>query len=74
MSSTITLDLSDEMRSALDEVSRAEGVPESEIVKRALKRHLFMRRFGELRAETLALMQKAGQGDLSDEDVFRQIP
>lgn len=73
MSSSITVDLSDEVRSALDEVSRSEGVSQSEIVDRALKRHLFVRRFRELRAETLAHMQETGQGDLTDEDVFRLI-
>jgi predicted transcriptional regulator len=73
VSSSITVDLSDEVRSALDRVSESEGVPASEIVDEALKRHLFVRRFRELRAETLARMQESGQGELTDEDVFRLV-
>lgn len=73
MSSSITVDLPDEVRSALDEATRAEGLSASEIVGRALKSYLFVRRFRELRAETLAHMRETGQGDLTDEDVFRLI-
>jgi predicted transcriptional regulator len=69
----ITVDISDEARSALDDATRAEGVPADEIVDRAIKRHLFVRRFRELRAETLEHMREIGQGDLTDEDVFRIV-
>lgn len=69
----ITLDISDEARSALDEATRAEGLSADEIVDRLLKRHSFVRRFRELRAETLEHMRETGQGDLTDEDVFRMV-
>ena len=68
----ITFDISDETRSALDEATRAEGVSGDEIVDRALKRHLFVR-FRQLRAETLEHMREIGQGDLTDDDVFRMV-
>jgi hypothetical protein len=73
MSSSITVDLSDEVRTALDDAMRTEGVFASEIVDRAFKRHLFVRRFRELRAETLEHMRRSGQGDLTGEDVFRMV-
>lgn len=69
----ITVDISDEARSALEEATRAEGLPADQIVDRALKRHLFVRRFRELRAETLEHMREIGQGDLTDEEVFRIV-
>ena len=73
MASSITIDLPDDVRSALDEASRTDGVPASEIVGRALRSYLFVRRFRELRAETLEHMRVTGQGDLTDEDVFRIV-
>jgi hypothetical protein len=73
MDSTVTVDLPDGLRSALEEACRIEGVSASEIVGRALKRYLFMRRFRKLRAETLEHMRATGQGDLTDEDVFRVV-
>lgn len=73
MSSSITVDLAEDVRFALDEATRNAGVSASEIVERALKNYFFVRRFRELRAETLAHMEEIGQGDLTDEDVFRMI-
>jgi metal-responsive CopG/Arc/MetJ family transcriptional regulator len=69
----ITLDLPDELHADLDAASRAEGVTASQIVGQALKNYLFVRRFRELRAETLEHMRKTGQGDLTEDDVFRVI-
>lgn len=69
----ITVDISDEARSALDEATRAEGRSADEIVDRLLKRHSFVRGSRELRSETLEHMREPGQGDLTDEDVFRMV-
>lgn len=73
MSVSIVLDLSDEIRSALDEATRDEGLSANELIGRELKNYLFVRRFRQLRAETLEHMRATGQGDLSDEDVFRLV-
>jgi metal-responsive CopG/Arc/MetJ family transcriptional regulator len=70
---SIVLDLPDEISSALDEATRAEGLSASELIGRALKNYLFVRRFRRLRAETLEHMRATGQGDLSDDDVFRLV-
>ncbi len=69
MSTTITVELSDAARAALDDAVRAEGVSASEIVDRALRRHLFLRLFGELQAETIQHLRESGMGDLTEEDV-----
>jgi hypothetical protein len=61
------------VRTALDDATRAEGVSASEIVDRALKHHLFTRRFRELRAESLDHMRGTGQGSLTDDDVFGMV-
>ena len=70
----IRVDISEDARSALDEATRADGVSASEIVDRALKRHLFVRRFRELQAETMEHLRKSGIGVLTDEDVFAIAP
>jgi predicted transcriptional regulator len=70
---SIRLDLSDEISSALDEAARDEGLPANDLIGRALKNYLFVRRFRQLRAETLEHMRATGQGDLSEEDVFRLV-
>lgn len=68
--STITVELSGPVLSALDDAVRAEGVSASEIVDRALRRDLFVRRFRALQAETMQHLRESGMGDLTDEDVF----
>ncbi|HEU0052293.1 MAG TPA: hypothetical protein VFQ39_03905 [Longimicrobium sp.] len=73
MAFSLTVELPDEVQSALDEATRAEGVSADTLVEKALRNYLFVRRFRELRAETLEHMRSIGQGDLSDEDVFRIV-
>ena len=73
MGGSILVDLPDEVRSALDEATRAEGLSANELIGRALKNYLFVRRFRQLRAETLEHMRASGQGGLTDEDVFRMV-
>lgn len=73
MDSSITIEISDDLRSALDEAAIADGVSASEIVDRALRRHLFLLRVRVLRAESLDHVRKVGLGDLSDDDVFRMV-
>lgn len=73
VSLSITLELPEEVQSALNEASRAEGVSAGEIVGRALRSYLFVRKFRELRTETLLHMRETGQGNLTDEDVFRLV-
>jgi hypothetical protein len=54
-------------------MSCSDDVSAREITDRALKRQQFVRRFRELRAETLEYRSESGKGDLADEDVFRIV-
>ncbi len=71
MSNTISISLPADIQLALDEVSRAEGVPRDEVVNRALKQHLFLRQFRTLRERMAA--KAAEQGITSDQDVFDRV-
>jgi hypothetical protein len=73
VSGAILVELPEEVRSALDEATRDEGLSANELIGRALKSYLFVRQFRRLRVETLEHMRATGQGELTDEDVFRMI-
>lgn len=65
MSQTITINLPDETRSALDDAASEEGLSESALVEKAVSDYLFIRRFRNLR-ERLTAQGK----NLNDQDVF----
>lgn len=64
----ITVTLPPEIRQALDELTRLEGVPADQVVGQAVKEHLFLRKFRLLRERMAAKAQS--QGILTDQDVF----
>lgn len=67
----ISVSLPEEMLARLEEVVTASGRAKSEIVKEALRRHLWEDRFDILRR---GLARKARRRDLvTEEDVFRAI-
>ena len=68
---TITVRLDDDLSQILDEVCRHSGQTRSEVVRNALKRHLALLRFRQLRRQTMPYA--AAHGFLTDEDVFDQI-
>lgn len=67
----ITVTLPEDVQQALDEFSRAEGIPSDEIVGQAVKQHLFLRQFRSLR-ERLSAKAKE-RGIETDEDVFDRV-
>jgi len=69
MSETITVELPEETKAALDEASREEGVPQSELIQRALKDYLFIRRFRSLRERMTAQSPEA----YTDQDIFDRV-
>lgn len=73
MAEPLLIHLPDDLRSALDEAARAEGISIDELLARALKRYLFVHRFRQLRSETLEHIRSTGQGEFTDEDVFGLI-
>lgn len=68
---TITVRLDDELVPILDEVCRRSGRTRSEVMRQALKRHLALLRFAQLRRT--AMPYAAAHGFLTDEDVFDSI-
>ena len=66
MSTTITIDLRDETKAALDDAVREEGMSQNELIDKALQDYLFIRRFRSLRER---MMSQAGT-TFTDQDVF----
>jgi predicted transcriptional regulator len=71
MNQTLTIRIPDDLRESLQELSRIENRPVSDIVRESLKRHLAIHRFRRLRNMTLPFAE--AQGILTDEDVFSLI-
>jgi metal-responsive CopG/Arc/MetJ family transcriptional regulator len=71
MRSTITISLPQAVRKELDQVSRAEGVSRSDIVRESVRDYLFVRQFRALRKRMLP--EAAGRGVHTDEDVFGRV-
>ena len=57
---SITVALPSDLKTALDDVSRREGITADEVVGRAIKEHLFLRKFRHLRERMT--MSAASQG------------
>ncbi|PYS24038.1 MAG: hypothetical protein DMF72_06930 [Acidobacteria bacterium] len=65
MSQTITINLPDDTKSALNDAANEDGLSESALVEKAVADYLFIRRFRSLRERLMS------QGkDLTDQDVF----
>jgi hypothetical protein len=71
MTQSITIALPADLKTALDMVTRREGVSADEVVGQALKEHLFLRQFHQLRERMTA--KAAAQGVITDQDVFDQV-
>jgi predicted transcriptional regulator len=71
MKQTLTIRIPDDLRAELQELSRNENKPVSDIVRESLSRYLAIYRFRRLRNMTLPFAE--AQGILTDEDVFSMI-
>jgi metal-responsive CopG/Arc/MetJ family transcriptional regulator len=69
MSQTIMIDLPEETKAALDEAVREEGVSQEELIEKALKDYLFIRRFRNLREQMLSQSSEAH----TDQNIFDQV-
>lgn len=69
MSASITIELPEETKAALDEAVREEGITTNNFVAAALKDYLFIRRFRNLRDRMMAESADA----YTDQDVFDRI-
>ncbi len=71
MNQTLTIRIPDDLRAELQEVSKNENKPVSDIVRESLNRYLAIYRFRRLRNMTLPFAE--AQGILTDDDVFSMI-
>lgn len=69
MSTTIVIDLKEEIKAALDEAAREEGLSQNELIDKALQDYLFVRRFRNLRER---MMSQAGTS-FADQEVFDRV-
>ena len=66
---TLTIDLPEEVESALEEATREEGLSPNDLVKKALADYLFVRKFRLLRER----MMTESQETYTDQNVFDLI-
>ena len=71
MGQSITIRIPEEMRRELEELSRSENKPLSDLVRDSLKKFIAVYRFRKLRNTVLPFAE--AQGILTDEDVFKSI-
>lgn len=71
MNQTLTIRIPEEMRKELQELSKVEDKPVSDLVRDSLKKYIAIRRFRKLRNMVLPFAE--AQGILTDEDVFKAI-
>ena len=69
MSERIIIDLPEDTRAALEDATGEEGISRSELVDRALKEYLFIRRFRNLRERMMAQAPET----YTDQDVFDRV-
>jgi len=68
---TLTVRLDDDLMPILDEVRKRTGQTRSDITREALRRHLALQRFEQLRREAMPYAE--ARGFLTDEDVFKVV-
>ena len=71
MNQTLTIRIPDELREELQEISRAEGKPVSDLVRESLRKYIAIYRFRKLRNMVLPFAE--AQGILTDEDVYKVV-
>ncbi len=71
MNQTLTFRIPDELREELQEISRAEGKPISDLVRESLRRYIAIYRFRKLRNMVLSFAE--AQGTLTDENVYKEV-
>ena len=71
MNKTITIRIPDNMKKELEDLSKLENKPVSDLVRESIKKYIRIYRFRKLRDMTLPFAE--AQGILTDEDVFKSI-
>jgi predicted transcriptional regulator len=68
---TLTLRIPDDLRDQLEELSRKQQRPTSELVRESLRRYIATERLKTIRTTTLPLAE--AQGFLTDDDIFKVV-
>jgi predicted transcriptional regulator len=68
---TITIRLPDDLRSDLQQISRKQHKPVSDVVRESIRRYVAIEKFRALRKQVLPFAE--AQGFMTDEDVFKAI-
>ncbi len=71
MNQTLTIRIPEELKKELEEISKIEQKPISDLVRDSLRRYIAIQRFRQLRNMVLPFAE--AQGILTDEDVFKLI-
>jgi len=71
MKRPITIRLPDDLRKLLDEISKQEHLPVSDLVRESIRRYAAVYRFRQLRNKVLPFAE--AQGLLTDDDVFENL-
>ncbi len=71
MEATFTVTLTDELKSALDDIVRQENLSPDEVIGEAVKQYLFFKRYRAWRERMIP--QAEAQGVYSDQDVFDRV-
>jgi len=71
MQATINVSLANDVRTALDDLARKEGVVADEVINEAVRQYLFFRKLTLLRERLSAKAKKMGVNN--EEDVFKLV-
>ena len=71
MNQSLTIRISDNMRRDLDDLSKYENKPVSDLVRESLQKYLAVQKFRKLRNSVLPFAES--EGVLTDEDVFNNF-
>jgi metal-responsive CopG/Arc/MetJ family transcriptional regulator len=71
MSNIISIRLPEDLRKELQDISKKESRPVSDLIRDSLKKYIAIYRFRKLRESVLPFAES--QGILTDEDVFKLI-
>jgi predicted transcriptional regulator len=71
MNNIVSIRLPDDLRKELQEISKKESRPVSDLVRESLKKYIAIYRFRKIREIVLPFAE--AQGILTDEDVFKIV-
>ncbi len=71
MKRPFTIRLPEDLRKLLQDISKEENKPVSDIVRESIRKYISIHRFRQLRGKVLPFAE--AQGLLTDEDIFKDL-